>query len=313
MENARVNNWCLALLTHEQADHQDKNQRPTITMLGGISDESSDQIDDAIKELYFYTSGEDLYYSFQRNLEEFLESIHVFANGYQLQGVMTADLMKDSSLNFSRLMLNLLGMFRSFLDHGQATIIRRFGDKSPEHLAWLSAQSAEYDSSSAYRICHNLRNYAQHVGMPPIRFSLAHSLDDGKVAVTLEFVAAELLENYSKWSADAKKDLLSGPEKIDILHLLEEWALSFSKLVVWIQTLRRAAILKSAELLAGLRKSVGVGKAGQLLKMVEPILANETQGLKMTYRNLPEDTARRVINNELVALIEPGWEGEILR
>ncbi|WP_263227528.1 hypothetical protein [Pseudomonas alabamensis] len=257
----------------------------------------------AIKDLYFFSSGEDLYNCVQKNMEDFLKSILDFANRYFDSDGMTESNMGFASLDFARLMLNMLSMFKSFLDHGQAAFNRKYGSSSLQADSWKKAQALEYDRSVAYRLFYNLRNYAQHVGMPPIHFSLEQKSDELGVAIRLEFYKSELLKNYSDWSRHAKADLKSGDEKIPIFSMLEEWSECFHRLVKFIQNIRRDEVLSSARLISEIRGKYKIPNDAKIVIMPEP-KGSEVGDLDLNFQRLPEQQANQIINNVFLKKFE---------
>ncbi len=286
---------CLAIVTDAQSDHAEFDQVTSFGVLCGVTESFVEDYNLAINEIGFYTSGVDLYYCVQANMQELLVSVIDFARRYLQVEYMDEAQMDAASFNFSRRTLNLLGMFKSFLDHGKAALIRRYGASSPELASWERLQSEEYDASSAYRLFSNLRNYSQHVGMPPLHFSLSHAPDEDKVGVQLEFKAAELLSSYGSWSKDAKNDLRNGPQTIFLLEALQDWSVSFLRLASWIQNLRREAVLKSAEKIVSIRSEVGASDEGFLVLMPIP-KSGEDDNLHISYRRIPEEKAQQVID-----------------
>jgi hypothetical protein len=253
-------------------------------------------LDSAMKDLYFFSSGEDLYNCVQKNMEDFLRSIVEFADCYFESGGMAEGNMDSASLDFSRLMLNMLSMFKSFLDHGEAALNKRYGSSSLQSASWKEAQSLEYDRSVAYRLFYNIRNYAQHVGMPPIHFSLEQKSGEEGVSIRLEFHRSELLETYTKWSSHAREDLRNGGERISIFGMLEEWSACFHRLVKFIQNIRRDEILASAQLISGMRGKFEVPSEAKIVIMPEPKVS-EAGKLGLNFKRLPEQQANQIINN----------------
>ncbi|MGR6498023.1 hypothetical protein [Pseudomonas fulva] len=259
----------------------------------------AEAIASASTDLYFFSSGEDLYNCVQKNMEDFIKAVVEFASRYFDSGGMTEDNMASASLEFSRLMLNMLSMFKSFLDHGKAALNKRYGASSVQSESWQKAQSVEFDRSVAYRLFYNLRNYAQHVGMPPIHFSLEQKSGDDSVGVRLEFHKSELLEKYSDWSSQAKIDLRSGNEQIPIFGMLEEWSACFHRLAKFIQDMRRSEVLASAKLVASIREKYGIPNGAKIVVMPEPKLS-ESGGLGLNFRGLPEQQARQIVENVFI-------------
>ena len=292
----------LALITNEEGIDA---SRPLINVfvVCKLSKEQAASIQVAVKDLYFFTSGEDLYNCYQASMKELLRALMVFARSYFDDDMVIDDVLNKMSFDFSRLLLNLLGMFRSFIDHGSAALSRRFGEDSSELRAWEAAQSKEYDGYASYRFFHNLRNYAQHVGMPPLHFSVDDSAEQEGIAIRLNFHRDELLSSYKKWSKHARVDLQGGPEVIHLLPLLDEWSHCFHRLVKEIQSIRSEAVMASVETILSLRTQFGLPQDGTLAMMREPKVSEEGQ-LDLGIRNLPELKALEISKGDFLETLK---------
>jgi hypothetical protein len=254
-------------------------------------------------DLYFFSSGEDLYKCYQANMAELLKAVLDFAKGYLDEGYMSESVMSSASFDFSRLTLNLLSMFKSFLDHGKAALTRRFGEDSHQLRSWEKAQNVEYDASSAYRLFNNLRNYAQHVGMPPLHFSLQESVEKEGVEIVLEFYRDELLSTYSRWSRDAKLDLVNGADRIFLLPNLDEWSRCFHRLVKIIQTIRRDEVFGSAELISQIRQVHKIPDHGEIILMPEPEASDDGE-FDFGFKRLPEAKALEIMDGSFLKIFD---------
>jgi hypothetical protein len=112
--------------------------------------------------------------------------------------------------------LNWLLSFRAYLDHKQAQLSRRYGKASAELSAFKDVCSTAYDDSFSYRLCYRLRNYAQHVGFPPLQVTIQEVEIEGGLErwAMLELDRDELLRNYKEWGAQVRTDLEAGPAKL---------------------------------------------------------------------------------------------------
>lgn len=297
---------CLALITYEPANLEDR-LITKINIVEKVLPEVAMELRQAISELNFFTSGETLYYCYQANMQDLLGSVLDFAKGYLDRSSADNVPFESVALNFSRLTLNLLGMFKSFLDHGTAALSRRYGASSEQASLWVKAQSAEYDRSVAYRFFYNLRNYAQHVGMPPLHFSLEDQASTEGVRVTLEFHRDELLDTYIKWSHHAKIDLQNGPEKLPLLQYLDEWSFCFHRLVKHIQTVRSNEIMHFAQKILDIRSDFGLGDDGVLVLMPEPKEIVNGR-FDFGFRPVPESKAKKIVEKEFLIMLE-GYQG----
>ena len=291
---------CLALITYEP----DETEGKLITKFDisqKLAPDAARELQQAITELDFFTSGEMLYNCYQANMQDLLASVFGFAKDYLRDGALSP--LNSVSLNFSRLTLNLLGMFKSFLDHGTAALKRRYGNDSEHVVSWGEMQSAEYDRSVAYRFFYNLRNYAQHVGMPPLHFSLEDQEKVEGVRIILEFDRDELLATYSKWSRDARIDLQTGPGKLSLLPLLDEWSFCFHRLVRHIQTVRSDEVMRFAHKILDIRAEFGLVAEGVLVIMPEPKGSVDGR-FNFGFRAIPEAKAKEIAERKFLSMLE---------
>ena len=127
-------------------------------------------------------------------------------------------------LDINRHILNLLSSIRTFLDHTETTLKKKYGDNSEEYRLFKKEAGLAYDNSFAYRFLYKLRNYAQHCGLPS-GFAEVNSSDclpsEEKDVIRISFVREDLLERYDRWGK-IKEELKAQSEKFDVLPLIEE-------------------------------------------------------------------------------------------
>ena len=120
----------------------------------------------------------------------------------------------------NKLILRFLGGVRTFLDHTQTAISRKYGAGSEQLQYWKSLTAHQFDSNFSYRFLYKLRNYTQHCGMPPIGYSVVH-VSSG-IEISLNFDRKTLLKEYGEWGGALKKELSSSDEPLAALTLLGE-------------------------------------------------------------------------------------------
>lgn len=125
----------------------------------------------------------------------------------------------------NRLLLNYLTSIKTFLDHSEAKLNRKFGKNSKELIEFKSVTSFFYDNSFAYRFFYKLRNYAQHVGLPltDVSFTMEYDREINLMKGSLRayFKSSDLLEKYDSWSI-VKDDLRNGEPEINLSTILFE-------------------------------------------------------------------------------------------
>ncbi len=138
-------------------------------------------------------------------------------------GVSYSD-MERYNLEANRLLLNYLSSFKTFLDHSETILKRKFGHTSPKVKEYKSFQSGIYDSNFAYRFFYKLRNYAQHCGLPlAVKYSTKKSVssDNPEIDLKIAFEKNKLLENYDSWGS-IKNELAQLPDSFDFFIYFNE-------------------------------------------------------------------------------------------
>jgi hypothetical protein len=127
-------------------------------------------------------------------------------------------------VDINRLVLNLLSGFRTFLDHKETQIKRKFGKESNELLLFESEKKEAYENNFEYRFVNKLRNYSQHCGLPTLPPEIK-SFQDSNNKVQHEFNVyferANLLSRFD-WGVKVREDLERQPEKFHFLPVLEK-------------------------------------------------------------------------------------------
>lgn len=161
----------------------------------------------------------DFYTALFRMIEE--ERIHQQHSTKSLQDIMVAN----------RWLFNVMSAFRTYLDHAETSLKRL--EKSRGDGLWQQhfdgfkkAAGDIFDSHASYRIFYQLRNYAQHCGLPITRLNVRErqiSLSDSGALITYTpcLTRDELLESFGGWK-QAEADLRGLPEIIDLKVLMNE-------------------------------------------------------------------------------------------
>lgn len=137
----------------------------------------------------------------------------------------------DHHLNLNRLLLNYLSSFRTFIDHSETVIKRKFGKDSEETKTFKETTSKLYDNYFSYRFFHKLRNYSQHCELPISDFEIsATNIGENKFKTKyrIDFISSELLSKYTEWGP-VKKDL-ENQETFSIFPLMDEMSAALNQL-----------------------------------------------------------------------------------
>jgi hypothetical protein len=232
----------------------------------------------------------------QLNIQEFLQVVVDYTADFLETKDMTDGKFDFISLNFSRLFLNILSMFRSMLDHSDVSISRGFGKESEQFRRWKKTLSDQYDSSIEYRLFYKLRNYSQHVGMPPMQISFSDVAEQEGISFRLDFMRDKLLEERSCWNKQLIHDLEASPEKIPVLDSLNNWGECFKTISNTLLDIKRNEALEAAEKIVGHRERLDLPReVGKLCTILLPSKKVETGELKLNLNWLPEDHALQIV------------------
>ncbi len=119
--------------------------------------------------------------------------------------------------------MSFLSMRHFYLDRTRVTI----GSKNT-NLMRLHEQATftEFENCFAYKFCSQLRNYAQHVGLPitGLNASGSHNHLNGisDFKFQLNFVKSELLARKSIWKSSIRSELEAMSEQFEVLPLANE-------------------------------------------------------------------------------------------
>ncbi len=121
--------------------------------------------------------------------------------------------------NVNRVALNYLSSVRTYLDHTETSLNRRFGNTSGIFKDFVSSCNQAYDSFFSYRFLYKLRDYAQHCGFPIGNITLNVKPKDGDIErpiYSMEISANRdaLLSGFD-WKK-LKAEVQSQPQKINI-------------------------------------------------------------------------------------------------
>jgi len=115
--------------------------------------------------------------------------------------------------------LNYLSSVRTYLDYTETRIKRRYGRDSQNWQRFKQYCGDAYDGCFSYRFLYNLRNYAQHCGLPlNISFNTRPKEDNPQEPCYTLFIGAsrdQLLQNFD-WKRPLREEIANLPPAIDI-------------------------------------------------------------------------------------------------
>lgn len=152
------------------------------------------------------------------NYEDFKSKINYYANEV-IQAHHTE--LNTIFIDINRLSLNVLSAMRTFLDHKETGLKRKFSAVSEEVALFEKEKKEAFDNNFEYRFISKLRNYAQHCGLPiepPEVKSFQSESFEVKNEFNVFFDRNKLLSTFD-WGLIVKKDLEVQPEKITVLPM----------------------------------------------------------------------------------------------
>lgn len=193
------------------------------------------------------------------NDKEFIEFLQLTlkdltTKSFKWNGVSQED-CDNVYLNVNRLFLNYLSAIRTFLDHSETYLNRKFGESSKTFLDFKKILSFFYDNSFSYRFFYRLRNYAQHVGLPidGLEFKTKYYKKNDSVNGTLnvKFDRDKLISKYSKWST-VKSELELMDDKFDVAPLVFEMTQNIRDIKKCIEMLQKNELNDAADYILSL-------------------------------------------------------------
>ncbi|WP_345978926.1 hypothetical protein [Sulfurimonas sp. HSL3-2] len=243
--------------------------------------------------------------SVQLNIQEFLQSVVNYASDFLDSKDMNEEKFDLISLNFSRQLLNILSMFRSLLDHSDFSLSREFGKNSEQLEKWKSIQSKQYDSFFEYRLFYKLRNYCQHIGVPPMQIGYTDSAGQEGISFRLDLQRDQLLEERSIWNKQLIQDLESSPEKIPVIDSLNNWSECFRTISKTLLEIKKEMATEAAKRVLSHRKEHNLpSNVGQLCAVFLPTVNKKPEQLNLTLSWMPEGKANELLNNNPFEKVE---------
>lgn len=154
------------------------------------------------------------------NGEDFLSQLNHYRALAELNPDPGKNVLNAQFLDLNRLVLNFLSAVRTYLDHTETRLSRKYGQDSPEYTGFKSFTAAAFDGHFSYRFFSKLRNFAQHCGLPAGGLTLTSKIDG--ISLNVDFVSHYLISNFDSWGATIKKELQEMPERFDIVPLMQE-------------------------------------------------------------------------------------------
>lgn len=273
----------------------DAGQEPTLT-IEGLGEAPRDELCSLNRTVREYGRTQDLIDAVARNMGEFVRSFVEGAALFMRQRTFARGELSDLTSDYSRLLVNLLSMFRIFLEHSETVLVRQFGKDSQELDEWRSATAREWDGVFAYRFIYALRNYCLHIGMPPLQVSYSSSANDDSISCELNIQVKVLLEESTCWKAKLLEDLKAQTGDIPVMQTLDDWSRAFWRVARAVMDVQRRTALPAAQKILRYREQLNVpAEDGELCAIWLPDGVENPSVLSMTIMHLEEPLSRKVV------------------
>lgn len=156
------------------------------------------------------------------NLDDFMALVNLNERTY-LDAARKSPTRHFLGLDLNRRLLNFMSSVRTYLDHTETRLKRRYGPKDSRVKGFKQACAQEYDGVFSYRFLYKLRNYAQHCGLPigKVQIEAEGFEEDGlkhsRYVVSIEFARDELLSRFD-WTPGLASEIRDQPEFFSVCH-----------------------------------------------------------------------------------------------
>lgn len=257
---------------------------------------SAEEANKKLRSLRDFSQAKILVELVRMNISDFVNTVKFHVQEYADNGNISEESITQARLDFIRKILNILSSFRTFLDHADCAISRKNGKLSNEYSKWKSAQSAQYDSSAAYRIVSRLRNYCQHVGVPPMQITFGSERLSGEITLQLLLERDSLLSERDIWNQKTRQDLEAFLPQFSIFELLASWEECFNMLSQHVLISARDVALPHAQTILSYRNTHNIPEnVGKLAFMQTLVISDEKNKVNFKLNWLPEGGAQEIL------------------
>lgn len=256
----------------------DQTSEPPINVFNAIallSEAERSEIDDASRAVRRAHSSLHIATAVVTNRDDLLDIIVNIGASFLDNPKLFNHGLNDPIAAISCKVLNLCASFRSYLEHQETHLKKQLGRSSGEWLAWRSFISKIENENQYYSLVYGLRNYIQHVDMPPLHFNL-HSENPEEVSLSVDLVAEDLLIPTAQWSKEMRDFIKSHGARISLWEALKGWDAAFHQILEKSTEFRVRPARSAAELILGLRRRYDVPDYGMI--GVAPELAPKDDG-----------------------------------
>lgn len=208
------------------------------------------------------------------NRDELLELMVEIGAAFLRDPQAFNDGLDEPMAKLSCKLLNLCASFRSYLEHQETHLKKKLGRSSPDWIAWRSFLTEVEGENRYYALVYGLRNYIQHVDMPPLHLSL-HSDNAEEVTLSVDLVTESLLVPTAQWSAEIRDFIKSHGTRISLWNALKGWDEAFRQILDRSIEFRIRPARSAAELILSLRNRYDVPDYGMIGIGPEPALKDD--------------------------------------
>lgn len=201
---------------------------------------------------------------------------------------------ENITLNVSRLFLNTLSMFRSFIDFSNKSISFEYGKDSEEYNIWKEKQSEIFDCNFEYRFFSKMRNYTQHVGFPPIEITLSSTIDNPLPQLKISLKRNDLLEHKDIWKSKIYNEIRNCNELLPLFPMLKSLDSCLVKLLKTLLSIKSKRAIASSKRILNYRFDFKLFSGQELHYGTQKDNGNKEFQLKLL--PLPEREATHILD-----------------
>lgn len=253
-----------------------------ITSIRGLSDIEYEEYKKAVERLLRFSSDNRTFLIVWLNYNDYEKLLRRYFDEWKKNAAMSWSRMENMALEINRRILNYLSSVRTFLDHWETNLRRRYGRDSERVKHFKNACSEAYDSSFSYRFLYVLRNYAQHCGMPLGQLTL-HSEEvsqyskEVRHSIVVKFNRDELLSEFDEWGSRLKREIRKLSPVFEISPHVAEMMKCLEKIHLTVIKDEFPSLTKSAEYVRQFIEQTK-GMSGTPCILIPKILERSTEG-----------------------------------
>ena len=287
----------LLKVKHEFIDQTKNSKHHYIELIKDLTDGEYAEIKSNIKIMNELKNTEELFILLVRNNYDIAKLIFDLAQLYLAKEPKPESVKGNFTFDFCRCLLNLMNSFKTIIDFTKFNLSREYGNDSQEVRNWENLQKECFDTYFEYRFICKLRNFCQHIGMPPVRFNVKIE-NEVEVKIDIRFMKNELLIDKKVWGAKVYNEIVTYKEDLNLMEILDKWMDSILILKKYIVDIKR----NKAELSA--KQIMQYRNVYQIENDCEIVIGNiesgltENKGGKLQMESLQEDLAFFILNGE---------------